>query len=409
MVSFSSQPPPLQPPPQGEYPFRRLALEPPPHNGQRPNLDLSEDAKGKQSVESTGPMLSMIWLPLRDDAEIYDQSKAASRLWIEALDYISVIPGCREIYWGQGLEGDLPALLLLVQWYDASFWDMSQLRRGISLISDILRANPFNQAARLHISTLIQPEQIVELSILALKSIDDVDCVTKSLTNLYQLAAEKAEITYYSNKLEQDVPWLVSEGQPDDGEAKSIISLVVWAREAYQAALANQQLQDKARSLLSNISSFRRYTASLKRFKFIDFPPIPPPVNQVQARSTAELVSLQVFRRNSFTRDQGRNIYKFIREKDRQMVPSSSPGHPQQRQTLILNTFQVQYATIPYSKGNLVLPPELSELLDKIRAEIKLHSGCRDTALAKVQYPGYEDERNNSTENLSICQLLICT
>jgi hypothetical protein len=131
-------------------------------------------------------------------------------LWHGALDYISTIPGCEAICWGSDLESNLPTVLLVAQWHDASSWRTFQQSPSVTtLIRDMLRADPLNQTVRLHLSNIHGLDKIVEISFLALKPVDDKDRITQDMVSLYDLAGRTNNITSYVNTAERYASWII--------------------------------------------------------------------------------------------------------------------------------------------------------------------------------------------------------
>jgi len=284
----------------------------------------------------------------------------------------------------------------------------------------MLRADPLNQTVRLHLSNIHGLDKIVEISFLALKSLDDKDRITQDMVSLYDLAGRTNKITCYVNTAERYASWItvsspgreLAEEQPD-----LIVSLVVWGGEAYYAALNNQSLRDAAKSILSNTSAFSRYTGKLQLFAPGSISTTTLPRSHFKVRSTADLVSMQPFRRGCFSRGKGKDPHAHLQRMAEPMYRNEessqwSLSRHQCPRPLILDIFQIKYTTGSNLMKQFMFPNDLADQVDKLRNEMKSYSRCRAVLIARIC--SLEDESGNyedagySTFLSNVFQLFVC-
>ncbi|KAL2017769.1 hypothetical protein VTK56DRAFT_1687 [Thermocarpiscus australiensis] len=369
--------------------------------------DLSDEER--DLLETTGPLLNVIWLPLKPGTVLEDETETQplARIWQAALDYIAIFRGCDRIYWGTALEAieDGPAVVLLTEWRDGIAWQAFQQSPALEPIARFTREHPrpLNHTVRVDqesISGLEFQHRIAEIMFLAIPSDSEKSPTEEALSRLHELAKRGARVQTYSRMTERYTALFADSG-PGKQRAQLLpdilASIATWCPSEYYAVIGNQAMREAASRIASNVLDFHRLTARLQAFTIVASHPVFASASpSTVAHSTADFFAMPpVPRLGRFPRGLGQDPFlrqsqvaekNELYEADPNRIPlPNQPRGPDKM--LVLDTFRISFTPEPDCatvEGDFILPADLKERLGLLRGELAALPGCKAVLYARL-------------------------
>lgn len=258
------------------------------------------------------PVLGLIELSFKDPNSISGHTNPNTTLLDGAFEYISTVPGCISIYWGE-IIANPNSVLCLIQWRSPSSWKLFQRSFGCGLVLGVLRSKPLNRVMRVNIENTIASREarITEAVSFSLPATSSEETRRDFEAAWLKILATATKGNYFAisgNWLERDVNLYNPDGPNKTRLSAEIelaarqphvfVALLVWdAGEYYnRTSIATEEFENMTKDLATRFK-LTISTASAQLTQWSKPPRNTTDVTAIgPATSTASLLDLQVKR-----------------------------------------------------------------------------------------------------------------
>lgn len=377
----------------------------------------ADDDAGRD-LEGLGPVLSLLWLPLRAGVDLEDESGAPAALWQAALGYTGQLPGCERILWGHcwGESGSAPSVMLLTRWRSAAAWKTFQRSPGISImdVTGLIQGYPLNETLCLETAEwdAHSANRIIEVSLITSDDVEPDAQISSCIENVRRrntLATMSGSITSSTHMLERYAglnPNLVAAKERADALPHILTGITLWReKEDYISAMLKQEIVDADKAIISKASKHIKFVARLQLFTPTP-PPSPDPQQPIKASSLHELMVLPLSRRGKHAAGKPRSFWSNTPQMS-QMNEYHKYPDPKIRWFVYLNNrlplpglldiFRIPMASKSDASAETAALDDLVAITVALRKELDTLETCRAVQLCNVQ------------DNVGALELLICT